>query len=223
MKKMNAASKRLLARLCARTSPVARYIYVAYAHHRNDARHANRHHFCMYPTPVSRHDIPFFSSTAPEPVHHSLNALNGALCWWGSSSSFREGYRSTIMNSSAAWSEAHSSSARGSRQGTKEARVTGRQWKEKRRASRAGGDGKTSNTCRWRRTAQRERLVVLDVLREDAEAPLELVHHIRLDLDANVKAEDVHGAPRVRRASALRARNRYDFTYECEKFVSRAL
>ena len=55
-----------------------------------------------------------------------------------------------------------------------------------------------------RRTAQRERLVVLDVLREDAEALLELVHHVRLDLDSNVKAEDIHGAPRVR-ASALRA------------------
>lgn len=51
-----------------------------------------------------------------------------------------------------------------------------------------------------RRTAQRERLVVLDVLREDAEALLELVHHVRLDLDSNVKAEDIHGAPGVRRA-----------------------
>ena len=94
------------------------------------------HHFCMYPTPVSMHDIPLFSRTAPEPVHHSLNALNGALCWWGSSSSFREGYRSTIMNSSAAWSEAHSSSARGPRADTKGERERGRQRKETYRRSR---------------------------------------------------------------------------------------
>ena len=63
-----------------------------------------------------------------------------------------------------------------------------------------------------RRTAQRERLVVLDVLREDAEALLELVHHVRLDLDSNVKAEDIHGAPGVRRA------RRY---HECEKVSER--
>ena len=63
-----------------------------------------------------------------------------------------------------------------------------------------------------RRTAQRERLVVLDVLREDAEALLELVHHVRLDLDSNVKAEDIHGSPGVRRA------RRY---HECEKVSER--
>ena len=84
-------------------------------------------------------------------------------------------------------------------------------------ASRAGRDGKTFREVAMTppgqgRTAQRERLVVLDVLREDAEALLELVHHVRLDLDSNVKAEDIHGAPGVRRA------RRY---HECEKVSER--
>jgi hypothetical protein len=45
----------------------------------------------MNPMSVSRHDMPLFSMTAPEFTHHSLNVLNGALCWCGSSNFAREG------------------------------------------------------------------------------------------------------------------------------------
>lgn len=45
-----------------------------------------------YPMPVSTQLMPDFSKTTPELVHHSLNALKGALVWCGSSSCAREGY-----------------------------------------------------------------------------------------------------------------------------------
>lgn len=34
-------------------------------------------HLAMYPMPVSMHDMPVFSNTTPELLHHSLNSKNG--------------------------------------------------------------------------------------------------------------------------------------------------
>lgn len=143
-------------------------------------------HFSAYPMPVSKHDIPLFSTTAPDSVHHALKLRNSADLWCGFSKSAREWYRSTIMNSSSAWSEAHSSSA--------EARV-GEGQREAQKTFRECVSGS--------RTAQRRRLVRLDVRCENPPASLELVDHLDLELDANVQAENTHGDTGASKRGAL--------------------